>query len=359
MKIALLAPFEERVPPKKYGGIERVVHDLAEELHRMGHDVTVLASGDSVISGRLIPVVPKAIGSGQPKRIREALTYQALTKVVDILKHEKFDVLHNHIGWQALLFRDMLQLPVLTTMHWVLDNACEKFMYHLFKDMPYVSISNSQRQPLPDMNYMATVYHGIGLKSLKFRKKPDDYLAFLGRFSPVKGPVQAIEIAKKTGSRLIMAAKINDFERDYYEEKIKPHIDGKQIVYIGEVDDTEKAKLLGGARALLSPLQWAEPFGLTNVEAMACGTPVIGTKCGSLPEIIKDGTVGFLCDDIDQMARRVADIDKLDRQACRDYVEKRFAVHRMAEEYVKLYAKLAPPAKKHTLRPRSLTKATH
>lgn len=340
MKIALLAPFEERVPPRKYGGIERVVYDLAEELHRRGHEVTVFASGDSKISGRLIPIVPKAIGSGKPKRIREALTYQGLTKVVTLLAKEQFDILHNHIGWQALLFRNMFKLPVITTMHWVLDNVCEKFMYDQYRDMPFVSISNMQRKPLPNMNYMGTIYHGIQLDKFPFKKKKGDYLAFLGRFSPVKGPVQAIEIAKKTKQRLVMAAKINEFERDYYEQKIKPHIDGKQIIYIGEVGDAEKAKLLGGARALLSPLQWDEPFGLTNIEAMACGTPVIGLKCGSLPEIIKHGQVGLLCDTVADMIASVADIDTIDRAACRDYVAKHFAVRRMADDYLRLYDRL-------------------
>lgn len=354
MKIALLAPFEERVPPRKYGGIERVIYDLAWELHRMGHEVTTFASGDSQLPGRLIPIVPKAIGSGKPKRIREALTYKGLTKVMGVLAKEHFDVLHNHIGWQPLVFREMFHIPVITTIHWVLDNTCEKYMYNLFSDMAFVSISNSQRKPLPNMNYAATVYHGLDLKRFQFRKEPGGYLAFLGRFSPVKGPVQAIEIAKKTGQKLVMAAKINEFERDYYEQQIKPHIDGDQIVYLGEVDDAEKAEMLGGASALLSPLQWDEPFGLTNIEAMACGTPVIALKSGSLPEIIQHGKTGFLCDTVDQMAARVAELGTLDRAACRKYVEANFTARRMAEDYVKLYTELAPAHQKKSTKLKDL-----
>lgn len=339
MKIALLAPFEERVPPRRYGGTEVVVYNLAAELDRMGHDVTVFASGDSKIAGRLVAVRPQPIGSGLRKRVREAMTYQGLAKVVEVLSKEKFDILHNHIGWQALVFRDMFKLPMLTTLHWVLDNDCERTMYGFYKQMPFVSISNSQRKPLPDLNYKATIYHGLQLKKFIFSPKPADYLAFLGRFSPVKGPVEAIKIAKKTGMRLIMAAKINDFERDFYEDKIKPLIDGDQIVYIGEVNHAEKVKLLGGAKALLSPLLWAEPFGLTNAEALACGTPVIGTRRGSLPEIIKDGQVGFLRDTVDEMANCVTLLGQINRFECREYAEARFSAERMAGDYLRVYAR--------------------
>lgn len=341
MKIALLAPFEERVPPKKYGGIEVVVHALAEELHRLGHDVTLFASGDSKISGRVIPIVPKAIGSGQSKRIREAKTYQGLVEVAKWLQKEKFDVLHNHVGWQALLFKDFFPVPMLTTIHWVLDNPCENIMYGDLKDMPFVSISNNQRQARPDLNYVKTIYHGLDLAPFRYNPQPGSYLAFLGRFSPVKGPLEAIEIAKRTGNQLLMAAKINDFERKFYDAKIKPLVDGKQIQDIGEVDLRGKVKLLSGAKALLSPISWEEPFGLTNIEAMACGSPVIGMKRGALPEIIKHGKTGFLCKTVDEMVQRVADLDTIEREDCRKHVEKHFTATRMAQDYLALYKKLA------------------
>lgn len=341
MRIALLAPFEERVPPKKYGGTEVVVHTLAEELHRRGHDVTVFASGDSKISARLIPIVPKAIGSSHTKRIREIYTYRALVDVVKWLKKEKFDVLHNHIGWQALIFKDLFDLPILTTIHWVLDNAHENLMYREFKDQPFVSISNNQRKALPDLNYADTIHHGLDLKPFAFNPKPGTYLAFLGRYSPVKGPVEAIEIAKRTGNKLIMAAKINDFERDFYENEVKPRVDGKQIIDMGEIGFSEKIKLLRGAKALLSPIHWEEPFGLTNIEAMAVGTPAIGMARGALPEVIKDGKTGFLCKTVDEMVQRVADLDTIKREDCRKHVEQYFTAERMAAQYIALYETLA------------------
>ncbi|HLZ14617.1 MAG TPA: glycosyltransferase family 4 protein [Candidatus Saccharimonadales bacterium] len=341
MNIALLAPFEERVPPRKYGGTERVVYTLAEELHRLGHNVSVFASGDSHISGRLIPIIPKAFGSSGTKRLREAYTYRCLAKVVNYLQTETFDIIHNHIGWQALLFKELIKQPMITTIHWVLDNSCERTMYDLYRHMPVVSISKSQRKPLPRLHYAGTVYHGLDLREFSFNPKPDDYLAFLGRFSPVKGPLEAIEVAKRTGSRLVMAAKINEFEREFFETQVRPHIDGRQIIFVGELGQKQKIRMLQRARALLTPIKWEEPFGLTNIEAMAVGTPVIALRRGSMAEIIKDGQTGMLCDTIDEMVQAVAKIDTIARQACRAHVEKHFTATRMAERYLTLYARIA------------------
>jgi len=344
MKIALLAPFEERVPPKKYGGTEVVVYTLAEELHRRGHDVTVFASGDSKVSCRLIPIVPKAFGSSGSKRMREAYTYQALVDVALWLQKEKFDVLHNHIGWQALLFKNLFKLPILTTIHWVLDSPCEAAMYRQFQDMPFVSISNNQRKHLPELNYVDTIHHGLDLRQFPYNATPGAYLAFLGRYSPVKGPLEAIEIAKRTGRRLVMAAKINEFERKFYENEIKPQADGKQIIDLGEVGMKGKVELLSNAYALLSPIQWEEPFGLTNIEAMAVGTPVIGMSLGALPEVIKNGKTGFLCKSVDEMVQRVSQLDTIKREDCRAHVEQNFTAERMASQYLALYQKLARTA---------------
>ncbi len=344
MKIALLAPFEERVPPRKYGGTENVVYVLAEELHKMGHDVTVFASGDSTLSARVIPIVPTAIGSGLPKRIREAKTYQALVKVLQYLEKEKFDILHNHIGWQALNFKDMFKLPFLSTIHLPLGAKewnIEHEMFKEFGDTPLVSISDDQRTPLPDLNYIETVYHGMQVERFPFIKRAGHYLAFLGRLSPVKGPLEAIHIAKKTGHKLMIGAKINDFERDFYEKEIKPHIDGEQIVYLGELNFKDKLNLLKNAKALLSPIKWSEPFGLVNTEAMACGTPVIGSNIGSLPELIVDGKTGFICDTVDEMCKRVHQLDSINRAACREHIEENFSSERMAQQYLRLYRKLA------------------
>lgn len=342
LKIAVIAPFEESVPPTTYGGTEAVVYTLVEELHRQGHDVTLFASGDSKVSCRLVPITPKAIGSGHSKRLREALTYQALVKVAQALSSEQFDVIHNHLtsGWQTLMFKDAFRAPVVTTVHFMLTDKCEATMYSQYKDMPYVSISNAQRAPLPDLNYTTTIYHGLNLKPFTFQAKPGEYLAFLGRFSPDKGPDTAIEIAKRTGQKLIMAAKINNFERKYYEEKVKPLIDGDQIVYIGEVDLPGKVKLLRGAKALLNPVRLHESFGLTNIEAMAVGTPVIALSNGAIPEIIQDGTTGFICSSVDEMVAAIPKIDSIKRMACRERVERHFTAEIMTEQYLNVYRQL-------------------
>lgn len=338
MKIALLSPIEEAVPPKKYGGIEAVVYNLAEELHRMGHDVTLFASGDSKVSCRLVPLAKKAIGSNHSKRMREAYCYEAIAQAARLIAEEgDYDIVHNNIGFQALLFKDIIKAPMLTTMHWTLDNTTEREMYSHYRKMPFVSISNDQRKDLARMNYVATVHHGIDMKRFTFNPEPEDHLVFFGRFSPVKGPLEAIKFAKKTKQKLIMAGKINDFEREYFDKKIAPHIDGEQIIQMGELDHDEKVELLGKAKALLSPIQWDEPFGLVNIEAMACGTPVITTKRGSLPEIVVDGKTGFLCKTDAEIIKAIKSIDTIDRRACRDHVEEYFSVQRMVKAYIDLY----------------------
>ncbi len=340
MKIALLAPVEEKVPPKKYGGTERVVHVLAEELHRLGHNVTVFASGDSKISARLIPTAKKAVGTYLKKRIREAANYQALVKTAGHLRKERFDVIHNHAGWQALLFRDLFEHPMLTTLHWI-DSDCERTMYNQYKDTPVVSISDSQRHILPNMNYLETVYHGLQLDAFVYNPQPKDYFAFLGRLSPVKGAAEAVQVALKAGVKLVMAAKINDWERDYVEKHVMPYIDGKQIIYLGEIGHAAKVELLKNAKAVISPIQWDEPFGLVNVEAMACGTPILSTPYGSIPELIINGKTGFLCKDVNEMVGRVKVVDTLSRAACREHVEENFSAERMAKQYLRLYRAVA------------------
>ena len=353
MKIALLAPFEEAVPPKKYGGTERVVYNLAQELIALGHDVTLFASADSKIKNvRLIPGVPKAIRmlrSAQNPHTRTALNSEGLANVLPTLQNERFDIVHNHIGWPAFLFKDFIKSPIITTLHGNLaqeDSALkryydnERYMYNKYKDMPYVSISNAQRRNEPQLNYIATVYNGIQVETVRYNKTPKDYLMFLGRIHPHKGPEYAIEIAKKTKQKLIIAAKIDPAERDYFKQVIKPHIDGKQIVFIAEPPDRTKFALLQGARAIISPIQWDEPFGLVNIEALASGTPVITIKRGSTAEIIINGKVGYLCKDVKEMARRVKDIDKISRLACRRHVEENFSAKKMAEEYLVAYKKV-------------------
>jgi glycosyltransferase involved in cell wall biosynthesis len=343
LRIALLAPFEEPVPPKKYGGTELIVYNLAEELVDLGHDVTLIASGDSTTTAKLVPAVDKSIRTlikARNPQTRMALNYQGLANALAIIVEGDFDILHSHYGWPLLMFRQLLNCPVITTLHGTLADPTEQEMYSLHREMPYISISNSQRRHGPQLNYVDTVYNGIQVERFEFNNKPKNYLAFLGRISPQKGPEYAIELAKKTNQRLVIAAKIDLVDESYYEQVVKPLIDGKQISFIGEVDHEAKVDLLKNAKALISPLQWDEPFGIVNVEALACGTPVITINRGSMPEILVDGKVGFLCSNIDEMISKVADISTINRQACRKHVEQNFTAHGMAEHYLKIYESL-------------------
>jgi glycosyltransferase involved in cell wall biosynthesis len=348
MKIAVLAPFEEPVPPKKYGGIELVVYNLVEQLISQGHKVTLYASGDSYSSAKLVPVVPKALRS-LPElrnlRVHEAMTYHGLVGVVRHIRNRDFDIIHNHMGWPFFVMQEFVRVPVVTTLHNSLASEYERsfeerYMFNLNPSAPLVSISLSQRRAAPHLNYVSNVYNGIDVDAFEYNESPQDYLAFLGRFSPEKGPEQAISLAKRTGHKLIMAGKINSFEEEYFRRKIQPKIDGKQILFIGEVGHAEKVELLKNAKALISPLKWNEPFGLTNVEAMACGTPVITTEKGSLPEIISDGKTGFLCPTIAEMARAVRNVESIKRADCRKHVERNFSAARMASGYVAAYKKV-------------------
>lgn len=343
MKIALLAPFEEPVPPKKYGGTELVVYNLVEELVTLGHDVTLIASGDSTTTAKLAPAVKQAIRvlpKARNPQMRMALNYQGLANALTLIVKDDFDILHNHYGWPLLMFKDLLNCPVVTTLHGTLSDPTEQEMYTLHEEAPYISISDSQRRHGPHLNYIDTVYNGIQVERFEFNATPKDYLAFLGRISPQKGPEYAIEIAKKVGQRLIIAAKVDPVDEDYFEQIIEPLIDGEQISFIGEVDHIGKVNLLKNARALLSPLQWDEPFGIVNVEALACGTPVITINRGSMPEIIINGKVGFLCSNIDEMIECAANIDTISRKACRSHAEQYFTARRMAEHYVQIYKTL-------------------
>lgn len=343
MKIALVAPFDESVPPQKYGGTELVVQILADELCAMGHSVTLFASGDSKTTAHLVPGLPKSIRTLPEARdeiIREGLEYMGIAKTIEALQKGRFDIVHNHLGWQLLLFNRLIAQPILTTIHRGLIFGYERYMYGYYKQLPYISISNSQRRPCPEFNFLATVYHGIQVDKFEFGLVPDDYLMFLGRIAPEKGPLQAIKIAKAAKKPLIIAAKIDPVNEEYYNRRIKPLIDGRQIQFVGEVNHPQKVKLLKKALALVSPIQWEEPFGLVNAEALACGTPVIGSPRGSLPEIIQEGKTGFLCRSVAEAAKRVADVCKINRAYCRQYAEQHFCARRMASQYVEAYTRV-------------------
>lgn len=343
MKIALLAPFEEQVPPLKYGGTELVVSNLAEELVSRGHEVYLLATGDSRTSAHLIPTFPKAIRTqpeAQDMPARTMLTLIGIDRVIQKLGSLQVDVIHNHIGWWFLPFMRGLRTKVVTTLHGPLDAKDASVAMNEYRNHPLVSISNSQRKPAPAMNYLATVYNGIASKKFDFEKKPAGYCAFLGRMSPQKGPIDAIKIAKGAGKRLIMAAKVDVVDRPYFEAEIKPLIDGDQIQFIGEVDHAGKNELLKNAEALIAPINWQEPFGLFLVEAMACGTPVLTRPLGAAPELVLDGVTGFVRETNNELIEELKKIDSLDRAACRTRVENFFSVEKMTDGYEHVYQSL-------------------
>lgn len=348
MKIAIISSIEERVPPAKYGGVELVVYNLVEQLVSLGNEVTLFASGDSKTRAELVPVFRQSIRSmsdAKDMRMREAYKYTGVGKMISHLAKRKFEIVHNHLGWRLLPFREFVDCPLVTTLHGPLDDQYLQKVYGEYKSANYVSISMAQRGSLPQLNFVANVYNGIDTSIFRFFPKPKGYFAFLGRMSPEKGPVQAIDIAKRAGVQLIMAAKVDVVDIDYFKKEVEPLIDGKQIKFIGEVDHAGKLELLGNAKALIAPIQWEEPFGLYFIEAMACGTPVITLRRGAAPEIIIDGKTGFVCRDLEEAILRIKQIDQIDRKDCFDHVRENFTAVKMAQEYLDVYRKLIKATK--------------
>ena len=343
MKIAILAPFEESVPPKKYGGTESVVYNLIVELVNLGHDVTMFGTGDSDVPCKVIPIFPHTLRSIEPyasdMQMRDAAKFLGVGKIIADIENEKFDIIHNNLGWRFLLFAKSFHTPMVTTLHKPISKGQEQMGYLAYPDLQFVSISDNQRKPLPELQYIATVYNGIDMHMYPFSETHDDFLFFLGRMSPEKGVKEAIDVAKKTRTRLFIAAKVDFVDEPYYA-MVKPLIDGKQIVMLGELSGAEKTKYLQQATALISPIQWEEPFGLVAIEAMSCGTPVLGMARGAYPEIITSGKNGFLATTVDEMVAQVGQINSIDRHACRKTVEERFTRRHMAEAYVRVYEKL-------------------
>jgi glycosyltransferase involved in cell wall biosynthesis len=335
MRIAQVAPLYESVPPKLYGGTERVVSYLTEELVRQGHDVTLFASGDSLTEARLVPACKQALRLA-PGCI-DPLAHHVLLVERVLAEKENFDLIHFHIDYLHYPRSRHEDVPTLTTLHGRLDIPDLVPLYQNFRDMPVVSISDSQREPLPWLNWQETVYHGLPIDSLKYQADPGKYLAFLGRTSPEKGLDQAIAIARQAGIKLKIAAKIDRVDEVYFDTVIKPLLKEPGIEFIGEIGHSEKSKFLGGAMALLCPIQWPEPFGLVIIEAMACGTPVIAYSRGSIPELVLDGVSGFIVTDAQEAARAAIVAPSLSRKRCREYFEQRFSAFRMCEDYVSVY----------------------
>jgi glycosyltransferase involved in cell wall biosynthesis len=343
MRIAQIAPLAEAVPPKLYGGTERIVSYLTEELVRQGHEVTLFASADSCTSAELVPCAPQALRLDGT--VRDPLPHVLIMLEEVRGRTEEFDVLHFHMDMLHFpLFRH-LAAHTLTTLHGRLDLPDLLPFYRKFPEFPLVSISNQQRAPLAQVNWAGTVYHGLPLDLLRFNPAPQGgYLAFLGRISPEKRPDRAIAIARQAKTRIRIAAKVDEVDRRYFEQQIRPLLDDPLVEFIGEIDEQHKSDFLGNASALLFPVDWPEPFGLVMIEAMACGTPVIAYPGGAVPEVIEAGITGFVVRSIDEAVAALAEARALDRGAIRRRFEQRFSATRMARDYVALYRTLARAA---------------
>lgn len=336
MRIAQIAPIVERVPPKKYGGTERVIHALTEELVRRGHDVTLFATEDAKTSAKLVSTYPHALRETfpEPSVRRTIWGYRHIATAYNM--SNEFDIIHDHTSWLSAGTANMSRTPVVMTLH----SAFTPETIAVFEsfDKPYlVSISDSQRNPAPDLNYISTVYNGLPLSNYPFSLKHDGYLLFVGRFCEEKGPHFAVEVAKRLGLPLIFAAKLEEGEsRPYFEKFIKPHL-SDTIRWVGEVDENERNRLFSKALCSLHPVTWPEPFGLTLIEAMACGTPVIAFSQGSIPEVIKHGSTGYVVNNVDEMTAAVSRIEKIERRECRRYALANFSVDQMVDNYELVY----------------------
>lgn len=343
MRIAQIAPLAESVPPKLYGGTERVVSWLTEDLVQLGHSVTLLASGDSVTRARLVPVWPRALRLSKPRVDPVVAQTMALHQLAE--RASEFDIIHCHFDWMHLPLLSRLQTPFLTTLHGRLDLPGLRRLVAGFPDAPFVSISESQRAPLLEANWAATIYHGMPRDLLRPCYEPEGYLAFLGRLAPEKGAQAAIRIARQANMPLRISAKVPRDGSRYFHEKIEPELDD-QIRFVGELRDPEKEGFLGKAAALLFPIDWPEPFGLVMIEAMACGTPVIAFRHGSVPEVVENEISGFVVDGEADALAALSQIERLNRRQVRQTFERRFTTRRMTNSYLQTYAGLLEGAQR-------------
>ena len=341
MRIAQVAPLFESVPPRLYGGTERVVSYLTDELARRGHDVTLFASGDSLTLATLMPVVERATRfDSETHAVLGAEFIRELGLVFS--RARDFDVIHCHVDYLAFPFHGLTLTPTVHTVHGRLDLAHLIPVYRQFRTVPLVSISDAQRVPLAPLGvrWAGTVYHGLPVERYAFAAEDRGYLAFLGRIAPEKQADFAIEIARRVGLPLRIAAKVDAADQAYFERVVAPLLDDPLVEFLGEIGEDAKPAFLGGARALLFPVDWPEPFGLVMIEAMACGTPVVARPCGSVPEIVVHGRTGFVADTLVELADAVKRLDEIDRSECRRHVERHFSAARMAEDYEKVYRRL-------------------
>jgi glycosyltransferase involved in cell wall biosynthesis len=336
MRIAQIAPLYESVPPHFYGGTERIVSIVTEALVRRGHEVTLFASGDSSTRARLVPAVPCAL------RLDSAVVDPLAHHVVQ-LRHvidraASFDIIHNHMDYLGFPLLAATSTAVITTLHGRLDLADLRAVFAAYSDAALISISDAQRQPFAGADWRGTVYHGLPVTSDAIGHGDGGYLAFLGRISPEKRVDSAIRVATAVGMPIKIAAKVDRADAEYFEERIRPLLKTANVEFLGEIGGADKVRFLGAARALLFPIDWPEPFGLVMIEALACGTPVIARRRGSVPEVLEDGVTGFVCDDDDAMIDAARRIDELDRATCRRVFESRFSDTRMVDDYERIYA---------------------
>jgi glycosyltransferase involved in cell wall biosynthesis len=339
MRIAQIAPLYESVPPRLYGGTERVVSYLTEELVKQGHHVTLFCSGDSSSSAEMIPICEKALRFEQ--RCVDQGSFHFIMAEEVLRNQARFDIIHSHIDYLGFVLSRRTHLPVISTLHGRLDMWEQSFIFREFSDPPLVSISNSQRTPVKFANWISTVYHGVPRDLYTLNENGGDYLVYVGRISPEKRVDSAIAIAIRSGLTLKIAAKVDKADLSYFENEIKHLLDHPLVEFLGEVGDEEKNKLVGSALAFLHPVDWPEPFGLALIEAMACGTPVIARKRGAIPEVVDHGVTGFIFEEDDEAVTYIGDLQtSFSRKACRDQFEKRFLSERMADDYLSVYRSL-------------------
>jgi glycosyltransferase involved in cell wall biosynthesis len=343
MKIAQISPLYESVPPQYYGGTERIVHYITEELVSRGHDVTLFASGDSKTTAKLME------GSQIALRLNKQCIDPLASHftMIEMIEREayKFDIIHSHIDYLYFPLMKRNQNHYVTTLHGRLDIPELKPLYNEFNQIPVVSISNSQRKPLPQANWKGTVYHGMPSELYSFYPESEQYLTFIGRISPEKRIDRAIDIAIRAGIPIRIAAKIDKADKDYFDAEIKKLFEHPLVEFLGEINGHEKEELLGNALGLIFPIDWPEPFGLAMIEAMACGTPVIAYNCGSVPEVVDEGMTGFIVNSRKEAVEAVGKLSGLSRKNCREVFEKRFSVQRMVDDYLQIYEKLIKTGK--------------
>jgi len=339
MRIAQISPLYETVPPRWYGGTERIVSYLTEELVELGHHVTLFAAGESRTKAELVPVTETGLRLQKPP-VRDPIAHHVRLLETVFAKAAEYDILHFHLDYLHLPFAKRCPEPSVTTQHGRLDLPDLPPLFVRYHEMPLVSISHAQREPLYWLNWCGTVHHGVPAGQYPFRENKGSYLAFLGRVSPEKGLDRALAIATKSRIPLKVAAKVDRADQEYFISKIKPLLRNPLVEFVGEIGESEKGEFLGNALALLFPIDWPEPFGLVMIESLATGTPVIAYPNGAVPEIIEDGTTGFLVESIDQAVRAVSCVQSLDRRQCRETFERRFTARRMARDYVALYQRL-------------------